>query len=110
MDLITKDVEKDVTDLFGEIPERNRKRAYRILLEWLIEDGNKLKSNRINIFNKIPKYFGFYSKKDSKGEFCFNVLIFAEYFHVNSHGREKMYRLKIHHDELKNERRTQSLE
>jgi hypothetical protein len=61
--------------------------AEAVILEWILEDGNLIKSNRDNIFHAAPKIFGFYSDKDANSGLCYSVLVLAEKFEINANGR-----------------------
>lgn len=66
--------------------------AEAILMEWILEDGNLIKSNRENIFNEKVKQFGFYSSQDAQGTICYNVLILAEEFVINQNGQIQLFK------------------
>jgi hypothetical protein len=64
--------------------------AEAVILEWILEDGNLIKSNRVNIFHTAPKIFGFYSDEDAHTGLCYAVLVLAEKFEINASGRSLM--------------------
>ena len=66
--------------------------AEAVILEWILEDGNLIKSNRVNIFHTAPKIFGFYSAENSNTGLCYNVLVLAEKFEINAEGRNILSR------------------